>query len=301
MSPIQYVTYNIHFKLRLQVDIALIYDVVRWEEKKIVEAASRRGLNVKLIDAKDLVLDLSALNRDLLKADVVFQRCISYFRGLYLTAILESVGFRVVNSFNVSMVCGNKLLTTLRLKAQGIPTPKTLITFHQESALKALDMLSYYAVIKPIFGSWGRLISLVKDFETAKSIIELKSELRNPLHEIFYIQEFVKRPPRDIRIVVVGLEPIAAEYRYSTNGEWRTNLARGGRAEPCRLTGELEELACRVAEAVGGGVLGVDCMESDRGLLVHEVNANVEFKGVSEASGIDVAGRIVDYLASVKR
>ncbi|MEM1545523.1 MAG: lysine biosynthesis protein LysX [Candidatus Methanomethylicia archaeon] len=295
----QYIIYNIHFKLCLRVDIALIYDVIRWEEKKILEAASRRGLSIKPIDAKNLVLDLSSSNINL--ADVVFQRCISYFRGLYLTAILESMNVKVINSFNVSMICGNKLLTTLKLKSCSIPTPKTIIALHPESALKALEIFNYYAVIKPIFGSWGRLVSLVKDFETAKSVIELKSELHNPLHEIFYIQEFVKRPPRDIRIVTVGLEPIAAEYRYSTNGEWRTNIARGGRAEKCDLTSELEDLACRVAEAMGGGVLGIDCMESDRGLLVHEVNANVEFKGVSEASGVDVAGRIVDYLAGLKR
>lgn len=281
------------------MDVALVYDLVRWEEKKVIEAASRRGLNIKPIDAKSLVLDLSSLNTFL--ADVVFQRCISYFRGLYLTAVLEGMGVKVINSFNVLMLCGNKLLTTLRLKSCNIPTPKTVVAFHQESALKALEMFNYYAVIKPIFGSWGRLISLVKDFETAKSVIELKSELHNPLHEIFYIQEFVKRPPRDIRIVVVGLEPIAAEYRYSASYEWRTNIARGGRAEKCDLTGEIERLACRVAEAVGGGVLGIDCMESDHGLLVHEVNANVEFKGVSEASGIDVAGRIVEYLSELKR
>jgi len=295
----QYIIYNIYFKLCLRVDIALVYDVIRWEEKKILEAASRRGLSIKPIDAKNLVLDLSSSNINL--ADVVFQRCISYFRGLYLTAILESMNVKVINSFNVSMICGNKLLTTLKLKSCSIPTPKTIIALHPESALKALEIFNYYAVIKPIFGSWGRLVSLVKDFETAKSVIELKSELHNPLHEIFYIQEFVKRPPRDIRIVTVGLEPIAAEYRYSTNGEWRTNIARGGRAEKCDLTSELEDLACRVAEAMGGGVLGIDCMESDRGLLVHEVNANVEFKGVSEASGVDVAGRIVDYLADLKR
>ena len=295
----QYITYNICLKLCFRVDIALIYDVVRWEEKKILEAALRRGLNIKPIDAKNLVLDLSSSNINL--ADVVFQRCISYFRGLYLTAILESMNVKVINSFNVSMICGNKLLTTLKLKSYSIPTPKTLVTLHPESALRALEMFNYYAVIKPIFGSWGRLISLVKDFETAKSVIELKSELRNPLHEIFYIQEFVKRPPRDIRIVTVGLEPIAAEYRYSTNSEWRTNIARGGRAEKCDLTSELEGLACRVVEAIGEGVLGIDCMESDHGLLVHEVNANVEFKGVSEVSGVDVAGRIVDYLAGLKR
>ncbi len=134
-------------------------------------------------------------------------------------------------------------------------------------------------------------------------IIEMREENDNPLSRIYYIQEMVERPPRDLRCIVVGDEIIAAVYRYSAENEWRTNVARGGKAENAPITNELEEIALRAARAVGGGVLGVDLMEDkQRGLLVHEINNTVEFRGASNVSSTDIASAIVDYsLAVVKK
>src|SRR2546426_8522717 len=165
------------------------------------------------------------------------------------------------------------------------------------AALKALDEIGYPAVLKPPVGSWGRLMAKVDDREEAEQIIEHKTALGSTMHSIFYVQEYVEKPERDLRVFVVGDEVVAAMYRYSK--DWRTNAARGGTAESLTPTPELAELALKASKAVGGGVLAVDLMESPEGLLVHEVNPTPEFKALTAATGIDVAGKVVDYTVEV--
>ncbi|MEM2719052.1 MAG: RimK family alpha-L-glutamate ligase, partial [Candidatus Bathyarchaeia archaeon] len=213
--------------------ISLIYDRVRWEEKALIEASERLGLNLKLIDSKEIYLNAAA-DPDRVReifGDIALQRCISYFRGLHITAILEGSGIRVINPFSVSLICGNKLFTTIALSKVGIPVPRTFIAFTNEGAVKALEELGYPAVLKPVVGSWGRLVALVKDRDSAQALIEAREEMQNSLMQIYYLQEYVKRPPRDIRVLTVGDEVVAAAYRYPAEGDWRTNVARGGRME----------------------------------------------------------------------
>ena len=285
------------------ITVGIIYDRVKWEEKALLQAVKKRNLQLRLVDSKEIYLDTLEEPEELRSTfgDIVVQRCISHFRGLHLSAILESKGLTVINPFKVSEVCGNKLYTTLALIKAGVPVPKTLIAFTEKGALKALDALGYPAVLKPVSGSWGRLIALVKSREAAQAIIEAREEIRNALLQIYYFQEYVERPPRDIRTLVVGDEVVAAAYRYSRVGEWRTNVARGGVSKTCPLTDELKEIAFRAAEAVGGGVLAVDCMESPEGLLVHEVNGRAEFRGLSSATKIDIADKIIDYVVGVAK
>lgn len=281
--------------------ISLVYDRVRWEEKALVDASKRLGLNLKMIDLKDVFLNALG-DSDRIKGEfgeLVIQRCISYFRGLHLTALLETSGICVINPFNVSLICGNKLFTTLALIKARVPIPKTLVAFSEEGALRALDSLGYPAVLKPVVGSWGRLIALLKDRDTAQALFEFREEMHNALMQIYYLQEYVKRPPRDIRVLTVGDEVVAAAYRYSAENDWRTNVARGGRTEPCPLTDELVDLALKSSDAVGGGVLAVDCMESPSGIVVHEVNNTPEFKGLYSATGVDIPEKIIRYAVRV--
>lgn len=283
--------------------ISLIYDRIRWEEKALIDSSRNMGLDLRLIDLKDIYVDVLS-DHDRIRenfGELSLQRCISYFRGLHVTALLESCGIHVINPFYVVLLCGNKLFTTLALIKAKVPVPKTLIAFTDESALKALDSLGYPAVLKPVIGSWGRLIALLKDKDTAQALLEAREEMHDALLQIYYLQEYVKRPPRDIRVLTVGDEVAAAAYRYSANGDWRTNVARGGRAEPCPLTSELIELALKASEAVGGGVLAVDCMESPDGLVVHEVNSTPEFKGLYSATGVDIPEKIIRYAIKVMK
>ena len=282
--------------------LSLLYDRIRTEEKELINAAEKRGVYLKAIDAKELHLTLTDLSKEKeLFGDVALERCVSYFRGLHLAAILESKGICVINKHKVASLCGNKLLSSLALAENGIPTPKTSVAFTVEETMKLLDEMGYPAVIKPVFGSWGRLIAPLKDPETALAILEHREEMGNPLYQIFYIQEMIERPPRDIRSVVVGDEIVACIYRYSGPGDWRTNIARGGRAEICPLNDGLSEIILKAAEAVGGGVLGVDAMETKDGIVVHEVNSTVEFKGAMSATDVDIPGKIIEYAIALAK
>jgi len=276
--------------------LSLLYDRIRTEEKLIINTAEKKSIELRPIDVKDLHLVITDPNKDKeIFGDIAIERCVSYFRGLHLTAILEGKGIRVINPYSIMSICGNKMLTSILLAKNGIPTPKTIVAFTKEEALKAIEEIGFPAVIKPVFGSWGRLIAQVKDKDIAQVILEHREEINNPLYQIYYIQEMIERPPRDIRCIVIDNEIIASIYRYSSPEDWRTNIARGGRAEVCNLTEDMKEIILKTSEIIGGGVLGIDAMESKNGIVIHEVNATVEFKGAMSASGIDIPGKIIEY------
>jgi [lysine-biosynthesis-protein LysW]--L-2-aminoadipate ligase len=281
--------------------LSIIFDRTRWEEKALIKAARRKRLQTELIDAKTLCLDVETRYDAKTYGDVVLQRCISYFRGLHITAVLEKNGLSVVNSFDTSLVCGNKLFTSLALAKAKVPTPKTCVTFTPEAALEAMDRIGYPAVIKPVIGSWGRLVAPVNDRATAETILEHREQMNSSLLQIHYIQEMVNRPPRDIRTIVVGDRVTVSIYRSAPAGVWRTNVALGATTTPCPITSELEDVAIRAAKAVGGGVLAVDSMESPDGIVVHEVNSTIEFKGAAAATGIDIAKKIIEYLVEISK
>jgi [lysine-biosynthesis-protein LysW]--L-2-aminoadipate ligase len=278
---------------------SLLYDIIRWEEKAIVGAAEKRGLRANLVDSKDIAIDIAPRKRSF-GDDIVLQRCVSYFRNVHSTAALEAAGHKVINSFSCAWICGNKLFVTLELVKQKIPTPRTVLSMSEDSALRTIVEMGYPVVVKPVVGSWGRLSALLKDGDAARAVIEDREHMF-PLYQIYYLQEFVKRPPRDIRSFVIGEKTVAAIYRYSGGSEWRTNTARGGRAEDCKITPELDELSLRAAQAVGGAIVGVDLMEGKDGLMVHEVNNTTEFKNTVPATGVDIPGMIIDYLISEQK
>ena len=276
--------------------LGLFYTVIRPEEKWILEAAANRGIPVERLHDEEVTFPLV---RNGFKSDLVLNRSVSHSRSLYALRFYEHYGVPTVNPYDVVSLCGDKVLTSLRLAEVGVPTPKTVVALTPEAALKALDEVGYPAVLKPPVGSWGRLMAKVDDREEAEQIIEHKTALGSTNHSIFYAQEYVPKPERDLRVFVIGDEVVAAMYRYSK--DWRTNASRGGTAEPVAPTFELEELALRATEAVGGGVLAVDMMEAPQGLVVHEVNPTPEFKALTAATGVDVAGRIVEYVEEVAR
>jgi len=270
---------------------------VRVEEKLLLEELERRGVATKVIDDRELVLSLE--RKPELGVDVVLERCIQHSRALYALAVLETWGIPTVNTFEVADVCGNKLLTTMRLIRDGVPSPRTRLAFTPESALAAVEELGYPAVLKPLVGSWGRLISRVNDRDAAESILEHKDVLGTYIHSIYYIQEYVPKPGRDIRAFVVGDETIGAIYRYSDH--WITNTARGGKATKCEVTPELNDLCVRAAKAVGGGVVAIDVLEAPEGLLVNEVNYTMEFRNSIDTTGVNIPGRVVDYALGVAK
>ena len=282
------------------VRICIIYDKLRFEEKKIYNDIQQKGFDATLIDGKSLIFDTESSKSDSRFGDIILQRVISYNRGLHLTYCLEQLGLPVVNSFSVSEICGNKLITSLILKKNNVPTPKTTFAFSTESARECMKKIGFPLVVKPIIGSWGRGVYQIKDQSMADMMLDSRQENDNSFSRIYYFQELINRPSRDIRCIVIGDQIVASVFRYSSENEWRTNVAVGGRTEMAPLTSELKELVLKASNAVGGGILGVDLMEDkERGYLVHEVNNTVEFRGASAVCKSDIAGAMTDYLVKM--
>ncbi|MGB9003645.1 MAG: lysine biosynthesis protein LysX [Nitrosotalea sp.] len=276
--------------------VRIVFDRVRLEEKMLEEKAIELGHDTKMIDAKITNVSTESKKSDFDFGDVVLERCVSYFRGLHFTACLEFLDVPVFNKFEVANNCGNKMLTSLLLKKHNVPTPKTYFSFSSESAAETLDKQGYPLVIKPIIGSWGRGVILLKDRETADAIFEVRELTDGPLDRIFYLQEAIKRPPRDIRAIAVGDQVVAAMYRTSTVGGFKTNIALGAEPVPCEITKELEDVCMKASKAVGGGILGIDVMEDEkRGFVVHEVNNTVEFKGLAKVAKRNIPKEMIEY------
>lgn len=276
--------------------VRIVFDRVRLEEKMLEEKAIELGHDTKMIDAKITNVSTESKKSDFDFGDVVLERCVSYFRGLHFTACLEFLDVLVFNRFEVANNCGNKMLTSLLLKKHNVPTPKTYFSFSSESATETLDKQGYPLVIKPIIGSWGRGVILLKDRETADAIFEVRELTDGPLDRIFYLQEAIKRPPRDIRAIAVGDQVVAAMYRTSTAGGFKTNIALGAEPVPCEITKELEDVCMKASKAVGGGILGIDVMEDEkRGFVVHEVNNTVEFKGLAKVAKRNIPKEMIEY------
>ncbi len=279
--------------------IGVMYSRIRVEEKWIFAALERRGIDYERLDDRQLHFDLenpAAWRR----FDAILSRNISYTRGLYALRVLNSWGIPTVNTARVAEICGDKLATSATLAAAGIPQPRTRVAFTPEAALEAIEEMGYPVVLKPVVGSWGRLLAKINDRDAAEAILEHRATLGSVQHSVFYIQEYIQKPGRDIRVLVIGREPIAAIYRQSQH--WITNTARGGQGQVCPLTDELVNLVQRTVDAIGEGVLAIDILEHpERGYLVNEVNHTMEFHTAQPVTGVDIAGAIVDYVLQVAR
>ncbi|MCA9918047.1 MAG: lysine biosynthesis protein LysX [Anaerolineales bacterium] len=277
--------------------IGILYSRIRIEEKLIIQALETRGVNFDMIDVRDAIFDLDD-PAPWQKYDVFLERCVSHSRAHAAMQYFDTWGIPCVNNAHVAQVCGSKLETSLALAAAGVPQPQVKIATTEEAALRAIEELGYPVVLKPAVGSWGRLLAKVNDREAAEAILEHKSTLGTYQHSIFYIQEYIAKPDRDIRSFVVGDETIGAITRHSAH--WITNTARGGTAENCPITPELDELSRAAAKAVGGGVVAIDVLEDANGrLLVNEVNYTMEFRNSITPTGVDIPGRIVEYALQV--
>ena len=220
--------------------VGFLYTRLRVEEKYLLdELEKHRDVEIIRINDGNSFFDIAQLPRPI---DVLFERSISYSRGLYISRIFEAHGIPAVNSSLTAERCGDKYITSQILAKNGIPTPRVLMAFEEESALRAIEAMGYPCVLKPVVGSWGRLLAKIDNRETAESLIEHKAML-GVNHQVFYVQEYISKPGRDIRAFVVGDEVICAIYRSSEN--WITNTARGGVATNCPVTDEITELCQR--------------------------------------------------------
>lgn len=276
--------------------VGFLYTRLRAEEKYLLEEFEKQpDVEVVRINDGDMFFDINQLPEQI---DVLFERSISYSRGLYISRIFEAHGVPVVNPSAVAERCGDKYVTSQILTREGIPTPRVLMAFDEESALRAIEAMGYPCVMKPVVGSWGRLLAKIENREMAETLIEHKATL-GVHHQVFYIQEYINKPGRDIRAFVVGEMCIAAIYRSSEN--WITNTARGGVATNCPVTDEIAELCQRAAHAVGSGLLALDLFETENGLTINEINHTMEFRNSIATTGVNIPQRMVEYVLAQAR
>lgn len=280
--------------------IGIAYDIIRWEERAIIEAIKKLGHEVKSIQVNKMVFWLTGMNgfREL---DFVIQRCVSFYRALASTAIFEEQGVTVINNLNVIRSCEDKLYTTLKLARNSIPVPRTAVSFSREGCVNVAEELGYPLVVKPIYGSWGRMVSRALDRDSLLEIIEFREYMQSPYFKIHYLQEYVDKPNRDIRAFYFWGEVPAAIYRVSSS--WKTNTALGGVAVEAELDDELSEIVKKSGEVMGGGILGIDILESrNEGYLVSEINAIPEFRNTVRVTGKDLAKTMIETtINSIKR
>ena len=276
--------------------LAMIYSLIRKDEKMLIEAADRLNIKLEKVRIQDMTFDIHGGTNGF---DAVLERCISHLQALYVLKFLNSYGVTTVNTYEVAALCGDKIQTSLEFVKHKVPTPKTFVAFDQENALQIIEDMGYPVVMKPVYGSWGRLLAKIDSRSAAEAILEHKAVLGRYLHTVFYIQEFVEKPQRDIRAFVVGDETICAVYRESKH--WITNTAQGGTISACPMDDVLNDICLQAADAVGGGVIAVDVMESEDGLTVHEANYTMEFKNSVAPTGVDIPGKIIQYLETVAK
>ena len=271
--------------------VGFLYTRLRAEEKYLLDELEKHSdIEVVRINDGDHFFDISSVPE---KVDVLFERSVSYSRGLYISRIYEANGIKVVNSAQVAERCGDKYVTSQILVQNGIPTPRVVMAFDEESALSGIEAVGYPCVLKPVVGSWGRLLAKVENRHDAEAFVEHKAAL-GINHQVFYVQEYIHKPGRDIRAFVIGDECICAIYRSSEN--WITNTARGGVATNCPVTDEIADLCHRAAKAVGGGLLALDLFETDNGLTINEINHTMEFRNSIATTGVNIPEKMVNYV-----
>jgi [lysine-biosynthesis-protein LysW]--L-2-aminoadipate ligase len=276
------------------LQFGLLYSRIRRDEKLLLAELRDRGHEVTKVDVREETFDLDDAPEVFEDVDLVLDRCLATSRSLYVTKFLESYDIPVVNAPGTAEVCADKVETSLALAGAGVPTPATKVAFTVESAMDAIESFGYPCVLKPVVGSWGRLMAKIDSPSAAEAILEHKATLGHYEHKVFYVQEFVEKPGRDVRVLAVDGEPVAAMARSSDH--WLTNAAKGAETESFEIDDEAAALVKRASDAVGGGLLGVDLMETADGYTVHEVNHTVEFKALDATTDVDVPAAVVDWL-----
>ena len=285
--------------MRPRLKVGVLYSRVRVEEKWIFAAMEKHGIDYERLDDRKIHFDLDD-PEPWRTFDVVLERSISYTSGLYALRVLNAFGVPTINTAAVAEVCGDKLTTSAILSQAGVSQPRNVVAFTTEAALDAIEAFGYPVVLKPVVGSWGRLLAKINDRDAAEAVLEHKATLGSVQHSVFYIQEFIKKPGRDIRAIVVGDRVLTAIYRKSEH--WITNTARSGEGEICPITPEIESLCLKAASAVGGGLLAVDLVEHpEKGLVVNEINHTMEFHSAQPVSGVNIADEIVNYVVEVAK
>lgn len=272
---------------------------------RLVEAAKDRGHHVKVLDTLRFTIDLSGKQpnmqyrgKSLPEVDIVVPRIgasITFF-GLAVVRQFEQMDIYTPNTSVAIANSRDKLRANQILSRHGVGLPATAFVRDKNDVLPAIERVGGApVVIKLLEGTQGIGVILAPDNTVAGAVIEtLQSTKQNVL-----LQRFIAESKgRDVRAFVVGDRVVAAMRRTAQGDEFRSNVHRGGSTQAIELTEEYRKVAVQSAQIMGLRVAGVDMLESDDGPLVMEVNSSPGLEGIEGATGLDVAGAIIDYTSS---
>ena len=274
--------------------IGVCYSRIRRDEKLLLTELRERDHDVAKIDVRNQRFGVHKPPDALTDLDVVIDRCLATSRSRYVTMFCAAHGVPVINDVRTAEICADKVANSLALASAGVPTPRTEVSFTKAAALESIESFGYPCVLKPVIGSWGRLMAKIDSRTAAEAILEHKETLGHYEHKVFYVQEFIEKGGRDIRVVATDGEPVAGMVRSSDH--WLTNAAKGAATATYSVDDEAKRLVGAASRAVGGGLLGIDLMETPDGYTVHEVNHTVEFKALNDTTDVDVPGAVVDWI-----
>ena len=277
--------------------IAMTYTRLRTEERLLLDAFDAAGIAVEPIDLRSTLFDPVNPGR-WADFDAVLDRSVSLTATLTAVRVLEGHSIRCINPRPAIETCSDKLATTIALARAGVAQPGVRVSIGADSGLEAIEEIGYPAVLKPTVGSWGRLVCRLNDRDAAEAVVAHSDALGSSHRGPLYVQEHINKPGRDLRVFVIGGEPVAAIVRHSEH--WVTNTARGATTEGIRMTDEMRRLASASVEAVGADVAAVDLLECPRrGLLVNELNHSMEFRNSIETTGVDIPRLVVEHASAI--
>ncbi len=273
------------------MEMGIVLSRVRKDEKRLMAEAGRRGIDVRLIDNTRQVFEL---DRRHVALDVVLERCVDHHRAVYALTVFDRWGIPTVNRQSVVETYGNRLLTTLALRENGVPTPDVRLAYTPNSALDAMEAMGYPVVLRPVEGPEDQLVSRMQDKYTAATILDHKRILGAYHHSIFFVQKYIEAPGHDIRAYVVGEETVAAVSVLTHH--WIGTIADGGLMEKEPVTDELNALAVSAVRSIGGGVAVVDMVRTGDAWFVQEIGRPTGLSDASDVTGVNIPGKIMDYV-----
>lgn len=269
----------------------------RPEEKALVEALRARDLRAELVLRHDLAAVLSGHREP---PALVLVRHLSHAEGAAVARRLEHAGIPTLNTSRAIDVCNDKGLQALLCARHGIPHPVSRHVFSYDQVRETAAAIGRPLVVKPVSGSWGRGVTLLRDRDGVEAWIGGRESLDATGKKFpVLLQDYVEKPGHDLRVVVVGGTPVVAIERASA--DWRTNTHLGAEVTRTDITAEIAELCRRAVAALGEGFYGIDLLRdtADGELKVLEVNANPEFARSSAVHGVPVAERLADHVAAL--
>lgn len=277
-----------------RVDVILSLTMLRPEERLLLDALRAQGLAARTALPPNLADVLSGGSEPRL----VLIRNLSHREAIGTARRLEQLGVPTFNGAAAIEICNDKGLQALMLARHGIAHPRSLHAFTHEQVRECVEQLGWPSVVKPVSGSWGRGVVRLVDVEGLDVWIGARESV-DAAGKLFpvLVQEYVDKPGHDLRVVIVGREPVVAFRRVSP--DWRTNTHLGAEVERAEITDEMAKLCLAAVDLLGEGFYGIDLIE-DRAtgeLSVLEINANPEFARSSAKHGVDVAGRLAAYVA----